>query len=96
MKSIVLTLILALLLIGCTPAAIITGATFCESALPLIGTFYNQVLAKKQNPETQQAATIILQQADSLAGKLKDPNVYIPSGEATAQAQLLADQAAKL
>jgi hypothetical protein len=78
-------------LCGCAAGAglITQGVT----ALGIVDSFYNKVVDKKSVPNTLQAATIILQQADALAQMAK-------AGKDTpamiAQATLLAAQADKL
>jgi len=76
--------------IGCaTTGLITTGIT----ALGIVDSFYESVVAKKSVPNTLQAATIILQQADAIAQQAKagkDTDTMI------AQANLLRAQADKL
>jgi hypothetical protein len=76
--------------LGCaTTGLITTGIT----ALGIIDSFYENVVAKKSVPTTLQAATLILQQADAIAQQAKagkDTQTMID------QARLLAAQANKL
>jgi hypothetical protein len=76
---------------GC--AGMKTGIAKGQEALAIIDSFYNAVLEKKLIPNTIQAATIILQQADVIASQAatgKDTATMI------AQARLLKAQAENL
>jgi uncharacterized membrane protein len=76
--------------LGCaTTGLITTGIT----ALGIIDSFYESVVAKKSVPNTLQAATLILQQADALAQMAKAGK---NTSEMVAQALLLQSQADKL
>jgi hypothetical protein len=76
--------------IGCASAGLITTGI---TAISIIDSFYEKVVAQKTVPATLQGSTIILQQADAIAQQAK-------AGKNTptmiAQATLLQAQAAKL
>ena len=76
---------------GCAGAgkAIQTGIT----AIEIIDGFYDAVVAQKSIPTALQAATIILQQADTLATMAKAGK---NTADMVAQARLLAAQAGRL
>jgi hypothetical protein len=84
-------LLWSLIIWGCAgmTAGIKTGLT----ALQVIDSFYNYVVEAKTVPNTLQAATLILQQADLIAAQAK---AGANTPEMIAQAKLLNDQANKL
>ena len=91
LNSIILGLMLWALIIGC--AGVSSGIKAGMTALQIVDSFYNHVLEQKLVPNTLQAATIILQQADVIAALAKDGK---NTPELIAQAKLLSDQANKL
>jgi hypothetical protein len=78
------------LIYGCATLgpALQTGMT----ALQIVDSFYDFVVAQQKIPGTLQAATIILQQADAVAAMAKEVN----TPELIAQAKMLNSQANKL
>lgn len=64
-----------------------------QVALPIIDTFYQQVLDKKSNPALLTAATIILQQADAI---VKEVQKQGDTPELISKANVLYEQARNL
>lgn len=94
-----LAVIFLSLVVGCSSLpAIISGASLASNVLPIVESFYGKVLEAKDTPDKLQAATLILQQADSIAAQVKSAAEMTAADEAKlkAQAQVLEAQAAKL
>jgi hypothetical protein len=89
-RSIALWSTIAMLIYGC--AAIAPALQTGMTALQIVDSFYDFVVAQKAIPSTLQAATIILQQADAVAEMAKTVN----TPELIAQAKMLNSQANKL
>jgi uncharacterized lipoprotein YmbA len=88
-----------LLMAGCAALpTVVSGLSLAATVLPIVDSFYDNMVQAKSVPDKIKAATIVLQQADLIAQQVQALTQATTADQAklTAQAQTLAAQAGQI